>query len=87
VGVEKLFPAKSATIKSCQDAPQTTFSVFLDIFYLQNYCCFEENGVFQQPRLITSTIGVTTALGQSLAKFVARSLDSDSAQILQLCRT
>src|SRR5438105_13700856 len=54
VGVEKLFPAKFAKIKSCQDAPQTTFSVFLDIFYPPNSCCFEENGVFQQPRLITT---------------------------------
>jgi hypothetical protein len=33
VGVEKLFPAKFAKIKSRQDALQTTFSVFLDIFY------------------------------------------------------
>jgi hypothetical protein len=55
VGVEKLFPAKSAKIKSCQDAPQTTFSVFLDIFYPPNSCCFEENGVFQQPQTITPT--------------------------------
>src|SRR6266446_4595218 len=55
VGVEKLFPAKFAKIKSCQDVPQTTFSVFLDIFYPPNSCCFEENGVFQQPRLLTST--------------------------------
>jgi hypothetical protein len=59
VGVEKLFPAKFAKIKSCQDAPQTTFSVFLDIFYPPNSCCFEENGVFQQPRLIaTVTFGL-----------------------------
>jgi hypothetical protein len=49
VGIEKLFPAKFAKIKSGQDAPQTTFSVFPDIFYPPNSCCFEENGVFQHP--------------------------------------
>jgi hypothetical protein len=46
VGVEKLFPAKFAKIKSRQDALQTTFSVFLDIFYPPNCGYFEENGVF-----------------------------------------
>jgi hypothetical protein len=30
------------------------FSVFLDIFYAPIFRCFDENGVFQQPRLITS---------------------------------
>jgi hypothetical protein len=67
VGVEKLFPAKFAKIKSCQDAPQTTFSVFLDIFYPPNSCCFEENGVFQQPPgVITNyrSIGVVVILCQ-----------------------
>jgi hypothetical protein len=33
-----------------QDALQTTFSVFLDIFCSPNFRCFEENGVFQHPR-------------------------------------
>jgi hypothetical protein len=55
VAVEKLLSVKFAKIKSCQDAPQTTFSVFLDIFYPPNSCCFEENGVFQQPQAITPT--------------------------------
>jgi hypothetical protein len=58
VGVEKLFPAKFAKIKSRQDALQTTFSVFLDIFYLPHFGYFEEDGVFQYPQateaLITS---------------------------------
>ncbi len=32
---------------------QTTFLIFLDIFCPLNFRCFGENGVFQQPRLIT----------------------------------
>jgi hypothetical protein len=43
VGLEKLFPAKFAKIKSRQEALQTTFSVFLDIFYPPNFGYFEEN--------------------------------------------
>src|SRR2546425_10524706 len=66
VGVEKLFPAKFAKIKSCQDAPQTTFSVFLDTFYPPNSCCFEENGVFQQPRPFTTTTLVTSVAPTTL---------------------
>jgi hypothetical protein len=54
VAVEKLFPAKFAKTKLHQDALETTFSVFLDIFYPPNFRCFDENGVFQQPRLITT---------------------------------
>ena len=53
MGVEKLFPAKFAKIKSRQEALQTTFSVFLDIFYPPNFGYFEENGLFQQPQLLT----------------------------------
>jgi hypothetical protein len=56
VAVEKLFPAKFAKIKSRQDAPQTTFSVFLDIFYPPIFGYFEENGLSQHPRLVTSTM-------------------------------
>jgi hypothetical protein len=51
VAVEKLLPAKLAKIKSRQDALQTTFSVFLYILYPPISRCFEENGLFQQPRL------------------------------------
>jgi hypothetical protein len=58
VAVEKLFPARFAKIKSRQDALQTTFSVFLDIFYAANFRCFDENGVFQQPRLLTPIGGM-----------------------------
>ena len=54
VAVEKLLRAKFAKIKLPQDALQTTFSIFLDIFYPPNFRCFEKNGVFQQPRLITT---------------------------------
>jgi hypothetical protein len=52
VAVEKLPPAKFAKIKLHQDALQTTFSVFLDIFYPPNFRCFDENGVFQHPQAI-----------------------------------
>jgi hypothetical protein len=55
VGVEKLFPAKFAKIKSRQDTLQTTFSVFPDIFYLPHFGYFEEDGVFQYPQAIEST--------------------------------
>jgi hypothetical protein len=54
VGVEKLFPAKFAKIKSRQDALQTTFSVFLDIFYPPFFGYFEENGLFQHPQAIAT---------------------------------
>ena len=53
VAVEKLLPAKFAKIKLRQDALQTTFLVFLDIFYPPNFGCFEENGLFQHPQAIT----------------------------------
>ena len=52
VAVEKLFPAKFAKTKLHQDALETTFSVFLDIFYPPNFRCFDENGVFQQPQAV-----------------------------------
>ncbi len=38
-------------IKARQDALQTTFSVFLDIFYPPNSGYLEENELFQHPRL------------------------------------
>jgi hypothetical protein len=53
VAVEKLLLAKLAKIESRQDAPQTTFSVFLDIFYPSIFGCFEENGLFQHPQAFT----------------------------------
>ena len=31
-----------------------TFSVFLDIFYPPNFDRFQANGLFQQPRLVTT---------------------------------
>ena len=48
-----------------QDALQTTFSVFLDIFYPPKFRCFDENGVFEQPRalaLIDPMMSVLTML-------------------------
>jgi len=53
VGVEKLRPTKLAQIKLRQDVLQTTFAVFLDIFYPPNFRCFEKNGLFQHPQAIT----------------------------------
>jgi hypothetical protein len=53
VAVEKLVAPKFAKTKSRQDALQTTFSVFLDIFYPQNLAVWDEKGVFQQPQAIT----------------------------------
>jgi hypothetical protein len=52
--VEKLLPAKFAKIKSRQDALQATFSTWVDIFSPPIFRCFEENGLFQQPRLLTT---------------------------------
>jgi hypothetical protein len=53
VGVEKLAVQKFAEIASRQDAPQTTFSVRLDIFYPLNFPRFLKYRVFQQPQAIT----------------------------------
>jgi hypothetical protein len=53
VAVEKLFAPKFAKIQSRQDALQTTFSVFPDIFYPPNLAVWDEKGVFQQPLPIT----------------------------------
>jgi hypothetical protein len=71
VGVKKLLAAKSAKIKSRQDAVQTTFSVFLDIFYPSNFRCFEGNGLFQQPQVIT----LTTKLERFVQTYSAERLD------------
>ena len=52
MAVEKLLSVKFAKIKLRQDALQTIFSIFLDIFYPPNFRCFEENGLFQHPQAI-----------------------------------
>jgi len=57
VAVEKLLPAKFAKIKSRQEAPQSIFSDWVDIFYSPNCGClavWSEKGVFQQPRDVTT---------------------------------
>src|ERR1039458_7717117 len=56
VAVEKLTRRKMAEKTLHYEALQTTFSIFLDIFYPPNFGCFGENGVFQQPRLITTVM-------------------------------
>ena len=53
MAVEKLLSVKFAKIKLRQDALQTILSIFLDIFYPPNFRCFEENGLFQHPRLFS----------------------------------
>ena len=53
VGVEKLFPAEFAKIKSRQEALQTTSPVFLDIFCPPKFGYFEEKWTFQHPQAIT----------------------------------
>jgi len=54
VAVEKLDLSKLVEETLRYEALQTTFLIFLDIFYPPNCCCFEKNGVFQQPRLVTT---------------------------------
>jgi hypothetical protein len=44
------------SILKSTSALQTTFSVVLDISYPTNFGYFEENGLLQHPRLVTSTI-------------------------------
>jgi hypothetical protein len=61
VAVEKLFSTKFAKIKLRQEALQSIFSGRLDIFYPPNFGCFEKNGLFQQPRLISPTTRVLCA--------------------------
>ena len=62
MAVEKLLSVKFAKIKLRQDALQTIFSIFLDIFYPPNFRCFEENGLFQHPQAITPVIEATSAV-------------------------
>jgi hypothetical protein len=46
VAVEKLLPAKLAKIKSRQEAPQSIFSGWVDIFYPPNFACLGRKGSF-----------------------------------------
>ena len=41
VAVEKLLPEKFAKIKSRQEAPQSIFSGWVDIFYPPNFGCLK----------------------------------------------
>jgi hypothetical protein len=54
VAVEKLTHQKMTERTLRQDALQTAFSIPVDIFYPQNFSCFEYKGLFQQPRLLTT---------------------------------
>ena len=68
MAVEKLLPWKMLEKTLRYDAPQTTFSIFLDLFYPPNFRFFGENGVFQQPRWVLkkSVIGASLWLRLSL---------------------
>ncbi len=61
IGDKSLWVLKNSCVAKCHgnplrcDALQTTFSVFLDIFYPPNFGEFEETGVFLRPLLIVST--------------------------------
>jgi hypothetical protein len=52
VAVEKLTLQKMTEKTLRQDALQTAFSIPVDIFYPQNFSCFENNGLFEQPQAI-----------------------------------
>jgi len=54
VGVEKLDLSKTVKKTLRLDALQTMISVLVDIFYPPKFGCFEENGLFQHPRLLTT---------------------------------
>ena len=53
MAVEKLDLSKLVEKTLRQEAVQTTFLVFLDIFYPPNFRCFAENGVLQQPQVVS----------------------------------
>ena len=78
MAVEKLFPAKFGKIKLRQDALQTSFSVFLDIFYPPIFRCFDENGVFQQPQAITL---IDPELGSLIPEGVAEFFPKDTTPV------
>ncbi len=49
LGVEKSHSAKNGQKNFCIGKPYKRLPIFLDIFYPQNFSCFGENGVLQQP--------------------------------------
>jgi hypothetical protein len=58
VTVEKLASEKSTEIRTRQEALQTIFFNHLDIFYPTSLTTFSKKGVFQQPRLFSTAIGL-----------------------------
>jgi hypothetical protein len=56
VAVEKLASEKSAKIKMRQEALQTIFFNDLDIFYPRISTYLGKKGVFQQPRLLPTSL-------------------------------
>ena len=57
MAVEKLASKKSAKIKTRREAQETVFSSRLDIFSLSIFGYFEKKGLFQQPLLLSPSIG------------------------------
>jgi hypothetical protein len=78
VALEKLLRAKFAKIKSRQDALQTTFSIFLDIFYAPIFDCFEKNRLFQHPRTISFTMAIRSYSSQFDDNAANRSVDDEA---------
>jgi hypothetical protein len=76
VAVEKLFLWKMPEKTLRQDALQTTFLVFLDIFYPPNFGCFGKNGVFQQPQALALIDPARTGKGVLSAIGMLRQLTS-----------
>ena len=66
--VEKLFPAKFAKTKSRQDALQTTFSVFLDIFYPPNFGYLKKMEFFNTHRRFRSLTLIVSVSAQQFCE-------------------
>jgi hypothetical protein len=60
VAVEKLTHQKTAEETLRLEALQTTVSVFLDIFCPPNFRRLEKNGLFQQPRDLSTMMRAYT---------------------------
>jgi hypothetical protein len=75
------------------DALQTTFSIRVDIFYPPNFGCFEKNGLFQQPRDLSSIIlhtlmntsNDTLEPAENLSLHSVASLDPVTCFVLKMC--
>jgi hypothetical protein len=67
VGVEKLFTAKFAKIKSRQDVLQTTSSIFWTFHIPQILAVREETGLFQQAQALAQVCAVCSPHPRSMS--------------------